>query len=416
VKNKSGLVSLLSAATSACLLITGFAPRAWAQTNAQTSVQTSALTSVFEAAADWTPVLVKPLFAPRPFESSDSLWHLVYDVTLSNYSRKPSDLQAFEILGKDSQGNWSVIKRYEGDYLQRSLLALSQEKSSLTLAPGAAAVLFVNLDFKSKKEMPVALKHRIIFSANLEVSSDHKFDYATTELVVEDEPAVRIGPPLRGGKWVACGGYVGVAGHRQALFAIDNGLHSAQMFAIDWVRMDDQNYTSHDPTRSESYACYGQVVQAVADGKIVGVVDKFADQIPPGAAGFERMQYPGGNSVVQDIGNGNYAFYAHMKPGSIKVKEGDILKRGGEIGLVGNTGNSTGPHLHMHVSRNAGILQADGVPYIFDTFKEVGQVTDFDKFMENDEKGKLQVYKAVSPPVVHHDQLVREGYVVDFDE
>ena len=80
------------------------------------------------------------------------------------------------------------------------------------------------------------------------------------------------------------------------------------------------------------------------------------DGIPENVPGANSRAVPitletvGGNHVIIDIGGGHYAFYAHLKPGGIRVKLGDKVKRGQVIGLVGNTGNSTEPHLHFHIS------------------------------------------------------------------
>jgi hypothetical protein len=81
--------------------------------------------------------------------------------------------------------------------------------------------------------------------------------------------------------------------------------------------------------------------------------------------------------VIIDIGGGYYAFYAHLKPGGVKVKLGDKVKRGQVIGIVGNTGNSTEPHLHFHVSDGNSPLGSEGVPYRIDSFEIVGHCKNF---------------------------------------
>jgi murein DD-endopeptidase MepM/ murein hydrolase activator NlpD len=75
-----------------------------------------------------------------------------------------------------------------------------------------------------------------------------------------------------------------------------------------------------------------------------------------------------GNHVVVDIGYGLNALYAHMRPGTLKVKAGDVVKAGELLGNVGNTGNSTEPHLHMHIDDQPSFLAGQGVPYEFDHF------------------------------------------------
>ena len=70
----------------------------------------------------------------------------------------------------------------------------------------------------------------------------------------------------------------------------------------------------------------------------------------------------GGNLVVLDLGSGLFAFYAHLQPGSIRVKAGDKVQKGQVIGRVGNSGNGNAPHLHFQVSDRPSLLLSDGVP------------------------------------------------------
>jgi len=76
-----------------------------------------------------------------------------------------------------------------------------------------------------------------------------------------------------------------------------------------------------------------------------------------------------GNFVVQRLGDGRFALYAHFKTGSVRVKTGDVVARGAVIGLVGNSGNSTAPHLHFHVMDRPSPLASNGLPYVFDRFR-----------------------------------------------
>jgi hypothetical protein len=89
-----------------------------------------------------------------------------------------------------------------------------------------------------------------------------------------------------------------------------------------------------------------------------------------------------GNRVVEDLGGGRFALYAHKQPGSVTVAVGQRVERGQVLGKVGNSGNSTEPHLHFHVMDGAGgasALGANGLPYVFDRFTLVGNIPDITK-------------------------------------
>jgi len=156
-------------------------------------------------------------------------------------------------------------------------------------------------------------------------------------------------------------------------------LNSGERFAIDWVRFDltdDPLTTFHgDISRNEDYLAYDAAVLAVADGTVVSVVSNMPDeppQQPPTDLGIDQL---GGNYIIIDIGGGNYAFYAHLIPGTATVHAGDHVTRGQVIGHLGNTGNTTEPHLHFHVSRAPVPLSGDNVPYENDQFSFVGSIS-----------------------------------------
>jgi murein DD-endopeptidase MepM/ murein hydrolase activator NlpD len=60
--------------------------------------------------------------------------------------------------------------------------------------------------------------------------------------------------------------------------------------------------------------------------------------------------------------------YAHLQPGSLRVKAGQKVKRGDVLGLLGNSGNSTEPHLHFQVMDRPSPLGAEGLPYLIDSY------------------------------------------------
>ena len=99
----------------------------------------------------------------------------------------------------------------------------------------------------------------------------------------------------------------------------------------------------------------------MANGRIAAVKDGIPENVP----GVNSRAVPitletvGGNHVIIDIGGGRFAFYAHLKHKlALRVKVGDQVKKGQVIGLVGDTGNSTEPHLHFpHLGRDIATRQ-----------------------------------------------------------
>ena len=79
---------------------------------------------------------------------------------------------------------------------------------------------------------------------------------------------------------------------------------------------------------------------------------------------------------MQDLGDGNYALYAHIKTGAVRVKPGDRLTAGQVIGLVGNSGNTDAPHLHFHVMSTPDPLRSNGLPFVFTSFQLDSRITD----------------------------------------
>ncbi len=161
-----------------------------------------------------------------------------------------------------------------------------------------------------------------------------------------------------------------------AAITVEGNTAIAQRIAIDWLKVDSAGHSfSGDQLKNESYYAHSQEAYAVADG----VVALTKDGIPENVPGVTSRAVPitletvGGNFVIIDIGGGHYAFYAHLRPGSLRVHVGDRVRRGQVIGLVGNSGNSTEPHQHFHVMDGTSPLGSEGLPYRLDSFQQTGR-------------------------------------------
>lgn len=298
------------------------------------------------------PIELSVPLAPTPFLGGDGKTYLAYEVHVSNFSALELLLGRLEVLGEHGP-----LATYEGPELN-AMLALPGStgvSDRRTLPAGRRAVAYVWLAVSGP--IPAELRHRMtIGSASAEGA---RIRPVATR-------AVEIGPPLTGADWLAANGPGPSAGHRRALITVEGRARIAQRFAIDWVRLGPTGGTfSGDQKDNRSYRAYGADVLAVADAVVAATKDGIPENVPgPTSRAVPiTLDTVGGNYIVLDLGNGRFAFYAHLQPGSLRVKPGDRVRRGQVIGLVGNSGNSTEPHLHFHVSDGASPLGAEGLPY-----------------------------------------------------
>jgi murein DD-endopeptidase MepM/ murein hydrolase activator NlpD len=191
---------------------------------------------------------------------------------------------------------------------------------------------------------------------------------------IDTRPPIRIASPLYGSGWINSNGCCEdpTSEHRSLLLPVDGSYRTAEMFAIDWSREINGSFFTGDGTKLSDYVCYGAPIRAVANGTVVTAINSRPEVPPDLAGGNPTVLGPedfSGNSVVERIAPGQYAAYVHMQTGSVRVKVGQRLRTGQVIGLLGNSGNSTGPHLHLGIQDSPSILESDSLPF------EVGSFT-----------------------------------------
>lgn len=126
-----------------------------------------------------------------------------------------------------------------------------------------------------------------------------------------------------------------------------------------------------------TYSCFGEPVYAVAPGTVARAHDRLRDQ-------RSRSSWPAvicmltvesllrelagprfilGNHLVLDHGDGTFTAYAHLRHGSVRVAPGDRVEVGQVLAEVGNTGNTSEPHLHVQLMDRASVTAAAGLPF-----------------------------------------------------
>jgi len=321
---------------------------------------------------------------------------LVYELHLTNFANQPLLLKRIEVL--DAAGAvLSDVRDAEltGIIGRFDLSATTGDK--LLIPSGVRALAYLSVPLGTLGAPPISLRHRIEYQAP--ETSDRvsvqgpAFTVQGAAVTLSTEPLVSVGPPLRGGPWVAIYDTSWARGHRRVPYAVQGSVHIPGRFAIDWMKVDKSGkYFDGDGSNVADWYGYGAEVLAVADG----VVAATRDSVPESALLVKKPariepEYASGNYIALDLGASHYAFYEHLKPGSIRVKTGDHVRRGSVIGLLGYTGESTGPHLHFHISDNNSPLNAEGLPYQLQRFKVLGVYPSIETF------GKSQPRSSAPP-------------------
>ncbi len=145
--------------------------------------------------------------------------------------------------------------------------------------------------------------------------------------------------------------------------------NQAQRFAYDLVVRENGATHRGDSAVLENYFCWDRPILSPADGTVAAAMADLPDQ-PIGGSDPQR---PAGNHVVLDLGGGEFAFLAHMRQGSVTVKAGDTVRAGQELGRCGNSGNTSEPHLHVHLQTSADLATGEGLPAMFENYLADGQ-------------------------------------------
>jgi len=366
----------------------------------------------------FTPVVVSRMGPPPvAFPGTDGRDHVVYELELTNTKHAPATLKRIDVLNADHPGH--VLASYAGKSLLDGLRTLQPRPAESAVLPADSSRLFyVELSFKPG-EVPPAITHRLslLGAASPAPSTPATpLAYTVARIDLDRAPLPVVGPPLSGPNWLAVNGCCNsLLVHRGSFHSINGRLYAAQRFAIDYMRLDDKGRLVHgDPHKVRDYVGYGAKVLAVADGTVVSALDTLDDQ-PPGTLPNPSditLETVDGNHVILDIGHGRYAFYAHLKKGSVTVHVGEHVKRGMVIGRLGNSGNTSAPHLHFHIMAGPSALGSAGLPYVIDHFDLSGQV-DIEQFEESSGLAGSWGHK-LAKPAPQTDRFPMDLNIVDF--
>jgi murein DD-endopeptidase len=298
--------------------------------------------------------------------------HSSFEVYVTDSGSTPMTITAVDVTAGDDR-NPSLWSTHDSGQrlaaMYRPAGAKPGQSQKVILKPGESGVLFIFPDFPPGRAAPSRFETAITLTGAGKYGGSGTVHIAPISLS-PNLPFV-IEPPVRGANWLAGGGPSNFSDHRRAVMFYGGAPYIGQRYAIDWVELgaDGKPY-SGDIHNNASYHAYNLEIHAVADGKIVEVKDGLAENIPNSgkiAIPITDETVPG-NHIIEDLGSGHFAAYAHLRPGTIKVKAGEVVHAGDVIARLGNSGNSTEPHLHFQICDAPSFLKSDGLPFAINQF------------------------------------------------
>ena len=329
----------------------------------------------------YAPAVMRVMSTPRWFTGTDRKVHLVYELQLVNAFPVAVTITAVKV--RDA-ARGTVLHTLDGAGLKAAMSLMSVGGTpTVQLAPSSVGVVWMDIPLPNPAAVPGRIDHQLTVRVppGLPVPAVIT-DTGGASPVETAAPAV-IGPPLAGTGWIAVGSCCD-GPHRRSIQPVNDALWLAQRYAIDFNKINKSGLLAHgNRSVNADWYTYDQPVLAVADATVVAAADGFADQIPD-AAKPVTLEEADGNHVILKLADGVYAFYAHLKPGSVRVRNDERVAKGQQIGRTGNSGSSTGSHLHFQLMDRPSALVADGLPFEVDTFELAGRSPALEQLMALD--------------------------------
>jgi hypothetical protein len=316
------------------------------------------------ALADWhmPPQLeLRVPFEPTAYPSSGHTL-LTYELYVTNFSGTAVDIHRIEVLDAGEPAG-KPLASFEGEQIDASA------SSPRVVNAGATAVVYMQVTLDAQAHVPNKLRHRVVTAGDSVEGAITGTHHTKLKALL---------PPVRGTDWHASDGPSNDRDnhHRRGLLVLNGSPSISRRFATDWFRTNGKIYKwrEGDAHQTSSYFSYGQPVYAVASGTVAMARDGMPDNYPGPVEDFRvagplTLETATGNIVVLDLGDGQFAHYCHLQPGSLRVKPGDHVRAGAELARIGVSGDPNVPHLHFEITTSAKPLLGEGVPYVLEQFR-----------------------------------------------
>lgn len=373
-----------------------------------------------EPGTSFTPLAASTLTTPTAVLGTDGKQHIAYELVLTNATAEAAKVERVEVRAPGVKRPLAKIGGHQlvADMTRLGGLPEGAAPAEATTIPAASVgVVWLDVTLPANAAVPSKLEHRV--TATLLVPTPFHFTDDLDSVKTATRAPLELGPPLRSGLWVADEGCCSEpTHHRRGLAPVDGRLLVPQRFAIDWAMIDSHHRAwVGNPHKLSSYFGFGQPEIAAAPGTVVSAVDGIPENQPQGPLkSLPPIQNTVGNHVIIKVAPGRFLLYGHMKTGSVRVKSGQKVREGQLLGEVGNTGNSSTPHLHFQVLTEPTFFPSDSVPFTFSHFSLLGQVTEpfTDETLALQPNGSIPVAPSKPNARSRHAQMPLDLNVIRF--
>jgi murein DD-endopeptidase MepM/ murein hydrolase activator NlpD len=323
---------------------------------------------------DITAISVQPIHEAQVVRGDDGMDHIEYDLLVISVFDAPVTLSSVTALGPTGK----ELATVDGNTLAAATQALFSHQAIPAVPPSGAVSVEVDVAVKPGTA-PARLTNKVAYTVPADAPSAPLV--GATEI---DGPVVKVDrgaayvirqPPLEGDGWLATSACCTPNPHRDLRLAIDGlRIETGETFAVDWGQVKGGRIYEGDGATNEQHYAFGANVLAIADGTVVSVHDGEPEETPGEPQLATRAEGVGGNKVILKVAPNVYAAYAHLQPNSLTVKVGDKVKAGTVIAKLGNTGPSTGAHLHFGLLDRPDVFTGRSLPFVFDHYTLAGTV------------------------------------------
>lgn len=315
---------------------------------------------------------IQVAFSDVPYQTEKYL-RIGYTLETWEYEKDGLELQQIKVLDEDTKEELLIIDKANLPKIHKSPIDPSPYFVWDILKN---YYLSIQLPIRLGKTPPRTVSHRLTLR-NITDNSELTIQGAVFSPRTGEKPMV-IASPLKGNNIIyfnhSTMGY-----HFYVMLFMNGSVYRPERYAIDTGELKDDltTYLKGDPKVNTSYFNYGRPLYAVADGVVVHIQDGRPENSGDAKdVAFHSADEYAGNYLVLDIGGGRYAYYCHGIPNSFLVREGDTVKEGDQLARLGNSGNSTAPHLHFHIADGPNLWTSNGVPFVLKEYIRTGTYVD----------------------------------------